>query len=54
MLHPILPIFLTQTLKASGSVVVLIDGFAQATQNIVQGFAGTLSDKMLKRNPTAV
>lgn len=46
MLYPILPVFLTRTLKASGSVVGLIDGFAQATQNIVQGFAGTLSDKL--------
>ena len=54
MLYPILPVFLTQTLKASGSVVGLIDGFAQATQNIVQGFAGTLSDKMQRRKPIAL
>ena len=44
MLYPVLPIFLTQTLKASGSVVGLVEGFAQATQNIVQGFSGWLSD----------
>jgi MFS family permease len=54
MLYPILPVFLTQTLKASGSVVGLIDGFAQATQNIVQGFAGTLSDKLQRRKPIAL
>jgi MFS family permease len=54
MLYPILPVFLTQTLRASGSVVGLIDGFAQATQNIVQGFAGTLSDKLQKRKPVAL
>jgi hypothetical protein len=35
MLYPVLPIFLTQTLKASGSVVGLVEGVAQATQNIV-------------------
>ncbi len=35
MLYPVLPVFLTQTLKASGSVVGLVDGFAQATQNMV-------------------
>ena len=29
--------FLTQTLKASGSVVGLIEGIAGATQNTVQG-----------------
>jgi MFS family permease len=54
MLYPILPVFLTQTLKASGSIVGLIDGFAQATQNIVQGFAGTLSDKLQRRKPVAL
>jgi MFS family permease len=54
MLYPILPVFLTQTLKASGSVVGLIDGFAQATQNIVQGFAGTLSDRLRRRKPVAL
>jgi len=54
MLYPILPIFLTQTLKASGSIVGLIDGFAQATQNIVQGFSGILSDKLRRRKPVAL
>jgi hypothetical protein len=38
MLHPILPVLLTQTLKTTGSIVELVDGAAQATQNIVQGF----------------
>lgn len=42
MLYPVLPVFLTQTLRAGGSIVGLVDGFAQATQNIVQGFSGTL------------
>lgn len=49
MLYPILPIFLTQTLHAGGSIVGLVDGLAQATQNIVQGFSGALSDKLKKR-----
>src|ERR1700691_3345976 len=48
MLYPVLPTFLTQTLKAGGSIVGLVDGFAQATQNIVQGFSGALSDKLRK------
>lgn len=52
MLYPVLPVFLTQTLKANGSIVGLIDGFAQATQNIVQGFSGTLSDRL--QRPKAV
>jgi MFS family permease len=54
MLYPVLPIFLTQTLKASGSIVGLVDGFAQATQNIVQGFSGALSDKLKKRKYIAL
>jgi MFS family permease len=54
MLYPILPIFLTQTLKASGSVVGLVEGVAEATQNIIQGFSGSLSDKLQRRKPVAL
>ena len=54
MLYPVLPVFLTQTLHAGGSIVGLIDGFAQAVQNIVQGFSGTLSDRLQKRKPIAL
>src|SRR6516162_3497193 len=54
MLYPVLPVFLTQTLKANGSIIGLVEGFAQATQNIVQGFSGALSDKLQKRKPVAV
>jgi len=54
MLYPVLPIFLTQTLHASGSIVGLVEGIAQATQNIVQGFSGWLSDKLQKRKSLAV
>lgn len=46
MLYPILPVFLTDTLKASGSVVGLIEGVTGAAQNTVQGFSGSLSDKL--------
>jgi MFS family permease len=54
MLYPVLPVFLTQTLNASGSIVGLVDGFAQATQNIVQGFSGALSDKLRRRKSVAL
>jgi len=54
MLYPILPIFLTQTLHANGSVVGLVEGIAQSTQNIVQGFSGWLSDKLQKRKSLAL
>ncbi len=54
MLYPVLPVFLTQTLNAGGSIVGLVDGFAQATQNIVQGLSGTLSDRLQRRKPVAL
>jgi MFS family permease len=54
MLYPILPIFLTQVLHASGSVVGVVEGIAEATQNIVQGFSGWLSDKLRKRKALAL
>ena len=54
MLYPVLPVFLTQTLHAGGSIVGLVDGFAQATQNIVQGFSGALSDKLRRHKLIAL
>ncbi len=54
MIVPILPIFLTQTLKVSASVVGLVEGIAGATQNIIQGLSGSLSDKLQKRKPIAL
>lgn len=54
MLYPILPIFLTQTLHASGSVVGLIEGVAQAIQNIIQSLSGWLSDKLRRRKAVAL
>jgi MFS family permease len=54
MLYPILPIFLTQTLHAGGSVVGLVEGVAEATQNVVQGFSGWLSDKLQRRKALAL
>ncbi len=54
MLYPVVPAFLTQTLHATGSVVGLVDGAAQATQNIVQGFSGALSDRLQRRKTVAL
>ncbi len=54
MLTPILPVFLTQTLQASGSVVGLIDGIAQAVRNIVDGFVGPASDRFRSRKSIAL
>ncbi len=54
MLYPILPIFLTETLRTGGSVVGIVEGIAEATQNIVQGVSGWFSDKIHKRKPVAL
>jgi MFS family permease len=54
MLYPVLPLFLTQTLGASVGVVGLVEGIAQATQNIVQGVSGWSSDKFQQRKPIAL
>jgi MFS family permease len=54
MLYPVLPVFLTQTLNAGGSVVGLVEGIAQATQNIAQGFSGWFSDRLRKRKAVAL
>jgi len=54
MLYPVLPVFLTQTLGAGGGVVGLVEGVAVATQNVVQGLSGAISDKLDRRKPVAL
>jgi MFS family permease len=54
MLYPILPVYLSQYLKASGSIIGIIEGVAQAAQNVIQGLSGWLSDKFQKRKPIAL
>jgi MFS family permease len=54
LLYPVLPVFLTQTLKASGSIVGLVEGVAEATQNLAQGFSGWLSDAVRRRKAIAL
>ncbi len=54
MQYPVLPTFLTETLGANGTIVGLIDGCAQALQNVIQGFTGTLSDTLQRRKPIAL
>ena len=54
MLYPVLPIFFTQVLGTNVSIVGLIEGIATATQNIVQGFSGSLADRLRKRKVVAL
>jgi MFS family permease len=54
MIYPVLPVFLTETLGATRTVVGLVDGVGQAVQQIVQGFSGWLSDRLGRRKPVAL
>lgn len=54
MLYPVLPTYLTQVLKASGSIVGVVEGVATATQNAVQGLSGWLSDRLQNRKHLAI
>ena len=54
MLYPVLPIFLTQVLLAPVSAVGIIEGIADGTRNIVQGFSGWFADRVQRRKPVAL
>ena len=54
MLYPVLPVFLTERLGAPATILGLIEGIAQAVQNIVQGFSGWLADHLGRRKPVAL
>src|SRR5436190_1428286 len=54
MLYPVLPLFLTRELAAPASVVGVIEGIAQATQNIVQAGSGWFADRLGRNKPVAL
>src|SRR6059058_1628786 len=54
MLYPVLPVFLTQTLGAGARIVGITEGIAHATQNVVQGLSGWVSDQIERRKPIAI
>jgi len=54
MLYPILPIFLTSVLFAPASIIGVVEGVAEATQNIVQGFSGYFADKIQNKKTVAL
>ncbi len=51
MIYPLLPIFLTNILKAPLSFVGLIEGIAESTASILKLFSGAISDKLRIRKP---
>src|SRR5207248_3344403 len=52
MLYPVFPLFLTGVLMAPVSVVGLIEGIAQSTQNVAQALSGEIADR--SRRPKLV
>src|SRR5262245_12241053 len=53
MIYPILPVFLTQTLRAPATAVGLIEGIANGAASIVGGISGWISDLIGRRKPVA-
>ena len=54
MIHGLLPVFLVTGLGASGLVVGLVEGVAEATALVVKVFSGVLSDRSGRRKPLAL
>src|SRR5262245_29362183 len=46
MIYPILPLFLTETLRAPATVVGLIEGVAVGASTAIGGISGWLSDRL--------
>jgi len=51
MVYPIVPIFMTQVLKASTTAVGLVEGVAESTAALTKFIFGYLSDKFQRRKP---
>ncbi len=51
MIIGLLPVFLVGSLHASGVVVGLVDGVADATSALIKLFAGQISDRVRRRKP---
>lgn len=54
MVYPVVPIFMTQVLKASTAAVGLVEGIAESTAAITKFIFGYLSDKFQRRKPFVV
>jgi len=54
MVYPIVPLFLTQVLKASTTIVGLVEGIAESTAAITKFVFGYISDKFQRRKPFVV
>jgi MFS family permease len=53
MIYPILPLFLTETLRAPAAIVGLIEGIAVGASTAIGGLSGWISDRLGRRKPVA-
>jgi MFS family permease len=53
MIYPILPLFLTETLRAPAAIVGLIEGIAVGASTAIGGVSGWISDRLGRRKPVA-
>lgn len=51
MIHPLIPIFLSENLHASKTYIGVIEGIAESTASILKVFSGWFSDKIGRRKP---
>jgi MFS family permease len=51
MIYPLMPLFLTTVLGASGSFIGLIEGSAEATASLLKLWSGKLADRARHRKP---
>lgn len=54
MIYPLLPAFVTGTLRAGPAVLGAIEGLAEATASLVKLASGRLSDRLPRRKPLVV
>ena len=54
MIYPLLPNFLTRTLRAGPAAVGLIEGIAETTASFMKMISGRLSDRLPRRKPLVV
>lgn len=51
MIHPLIPLFLSETLHTSKIFIGIIEGIAESTASILKVFSGWFSDKIGRRKP---
>ncbi len=54
MIYPLLPAFLTGTLKATPAFLGLVEGLAEAVASLLKVASGFLSDRLTRRKPLVV